>query len=74
MIKFYSSHCPMCKQIKMQLDKLGVEYEEISDENKYLSIAENTNIKSMPFAEVEGKILNSQDLIKWINAKREETK
>lgn len=70
MIKFYTSHCPVCKQIKGILDKSNIEYEEITDEADYLAVAEVNKIKSMPFAEIGGVIFNTQKLMQWIIEKR----
>lgn len=74
MVKFYTSHCPMCRQIKGILDKSNIEYEEIADETEYLAIAELNSIKSMPFAEIDGVILNTQKLMQWAIAKSKEKK
>lgn len=71
MVKFYTSHCPMCKQLKGMLDKGNIEYEEVTDETEYLAVAEVNKIKSMPFAEIDGVIFNTQKLMQWIVAKKE---
>lgn len=67
MIKYYSSHCPNCKILKMLMDKKKIEYVEIDDDNIYLEIAQQNNIKSMPFAEIEGKVVDTKTLQKYIN-------
>ena len=67
MIKFYTSNCAKCKVLKQLMDKNKIEYEEIDDEDVYLKLAEDNGIMSMPFAEIDGKIINNQELIKYIN-------
>lgn len=69
MIKFYTSHCPQCKVLKMTMDRKNIEYEEIDDESVYLDIAKENNIMSMPFAELEGKVLNTKELRDYIMTK-----
>lgn len=67
MIKLYSSHCTKCKVLAMLMDKKGIEYTTIDNENVYLPLAELNGIMSMPFAELDGKIMNATDLQAWIN-------
>lgn len=62
MIKYFSSHCPRCKVLKSLMDKEGLVYEEINDAEIYMPIAEENRILSMPFAEVDGKILDTKQL------------
>ena len=62
MIKFYSSHCPRCNVLKMLMNNNGMEYIEIDDENIYMPIAKENKILSMPFAEIDGKILDTKQL------------
>lgn len=66
MIKFYTSHCPNCKVLKMLMDKKKIEYTEIDNENIYLGIAKIYNIKTMPFAEIEGKVVDTKTLKNYI--------
>jgi glutaredoxin len=66
MIKFYTSHCPKCKVLKKLMDDKNIEYEEIDDENIYLEIAEKNNIISMPFAEINERVVNTKELQNFI--------
>lgn len=66
MIKFYTSHCPKCKVLKKLMDDKNIEYEEIDDENIYLEIAEKNNIISMPFAEINERVVNTKELQNYI--------
>ena len=71
MIKFYTSHCPRCKVLKMLMDNNGMEYIEIDDENVYMPIAKENKILSMPFAEIDGVMYGSKELQKYIVEKGE---
>ena len=71
MIKFYTSHCPRCKILKMLMDNNGMEYIEIDDENVYMPIAKENKILSMPFAEIDGVVYGSKELQKYIVEKGE---
>ena len=70
-IKFYTSHCPRCKVLKMLMDNNGMEYIEIDDENVYMPIAKENKILSMPFAEIDGIVYGSKELQKYIVEKGE---
>ena len=70
-IKFYTSHCPRCKVLKMLMDNNGMEYIEIDDENVYMPIAKENKILSMPFAEIDGVVYGSKELQKYIVEKGE---
>jgi hypothetical protein len=52
--------------LKMMMDKKNIKYEEIDDEDIYLSLAKKNNISSMPFAEINGKVVNTKELQKYI--------
>lgn len=69
MIKFYTNNCPNCKILKSLMDKKGIEYEVFDDENIYMNIANENNIRSMPFAEIDGIVLNTKKLQEYIMRK-----
>ena len=71
MIKFYTSHCPRCKVLKMLMENNGMEYIEIDDENVYMPIAKENKILSMPFAEIDGVVYGGKELQKYIVEKGE---
>mgnify|MGYP003611779027 FL=1 len=62
MITYFSSHCTRCKVLKSLMDKEGIAYEEVDDAVIYMPIADENRILSMPFAEVDGKILDTKQL------------
>ena len=69
MIKFYTNNCPNCKILKLLMDKKGIKYEVFDDENIYMNIANENNIRSMPFAEIDGIVLNTKELQDYIMRK-----
>lgn len=66
-IKFYSSHCPKCKILEQLMDQKQMEYQLIDDEQIYMPIADENNILSMPFAEIDGIIYKTKALQQFIN-------
>lgn len=62
-ILYSSKTCPMCKGLKMKLNKKGIEYETCEDTDFILS----KGIKHIPALEIDGKILDSASSIKWVN-------
>ena len=72
MIKFYTSHCPQCKVIKMLMDRNNIEYTEIDDEDIYIDVANKNGIQSMPFAEIDNKILNTKQLREYMTKREDE--
>ena len=66
MIKFYSNNCPICKMLKLTMNKNGIEYEEINDIDIIIAIANENEVKSMPFAEINGDILSTNELKEYI--------
>ena len=65
-MKYYTSHCPKCKVLKTLTDNKKIEYTEIDNEDIYIPIAESNGIMSMPFAEIDGQILDTKQLQKYI--------
>lgn len=66
MIKLYSSHCPQCMIIEQMLKNKKIEFEIIDDEKIYFPIAEKNDISSMPFADIDGEIMNTNKLKEYI--------
>lgn len=67
MIKFYSSHCPKCLMLEKIMRDKKIEFELIDNEKVYLEIADAHSILSMPFAEIDGVILNTTQLQSYIS-------
>lgn len=66
MVTFYTSHCPKCKVLKKLMDDKKIEYNEIDNPDIYVEIGEKNNITSMPFAEIDGKVVNTKELQNYI--------
>lgn len=66
MIKLYSSHCPQCMVVENTMKQKKIEYEVIDDAEKYMPIANENGIMSMPFADVDGKIMNGKELFNTV--------
>ena len=67
---FYSSHCPKCRVLEQLMKQNNIDYQLIDDENIYLSIAEKNEISSMPFAEIDGEIIDTKKLQQYINDRK----
>ena len=64
MIKFYHiTSCPMCEMLEEELQERNIAYESIMDED----ILREKNIIHVPALEVNGKILNLAESLKWVN-------
>lgn len=63
MVILYSTHCPKCTVLETKLKNKEIEFEEISDVEEMLS----KGISSVPYLEVEGKLLNFSEAVKWVN-------
>lgn len=63
MITFYTTNCPKCSVLKNKLDTKHITYDTCEDS----SIMLQKGITSAPALEVDGKIFNFKDAIKFIN-------
>ncbi len=59
---YTTEHCPVCNMVKLTLLQKGVEFEIIDD----LNIMSTKGFKSAPMLEVDEKIMNAKEAIKWI--------
>lgn len=62
MITLYSTNCPRCNILKTKLDNKGIEYTEENSVDKMLALG----IESAPVLEVDNKILDFFEAIKWV--------
>lgn len=62
---FYSTNCPKCKVLKAKMNQKGIEYKEINDVDFILS----KGIKSAPAIEIDGKIMDFSESVKWVGSK-----
>lgn len=58
----YSTGCPQCRVLEMQLKKKGIEFDVVSD----MDIMKQKGFMSMPVLEVDGEYLVFQKALQWI--------
>lgn len=63
MVVLYTIDCPKCKVLEAKLNNANIKYETVKDVNEMLS----KGIKSAPYLEVDGKLMNFNDSVKWVN-------
>lgn len=63
MITLYSTGCPKCKVLKTKLNKKDLQFVEVTDVKEM----EKLGFKAAPMLEVNGKIMNYSEAIKWVN-------
>lgn len=62
-VVLYSTHCPKCKVLETKMKQKNVEYVEIDDINAMLA----KGIKSAPYLEVDGTLMDFNEAVKWVN-------
>ena len=65
MIVLYTVDCPKCKVLEKKLESNGIEFEKCYDVDKMLELG----FKQSPQLQVNDKIMNFNEAIKWINEK-----
>ena len=66
MVKLYTIECPKCKVLRRKLDEKKINYEICSDIEEMKCLG----IMSAPMLEVDDKIFNFSEAIKWISNKK----
>ena len=61
MITLYSTGCPKCKILEKQLNKNKIEYKLVTDKDEMI----NKGFTSAPKLEINGKILDYVDAVRW---------
>ena len=59
----FSTGCPKCTILKKKMSQKGIEYTEVSDTQQMLDMG----LKSVPWLEVDGQMMNFEQANKWIN-------
>lgn len=59
----YSTHCPKCQILEKKLAQKGIEYVEVNDTQRMLDMG----LKSVPWLEVNGQMMDFNQANKWIN-------
>ena len=63
-IFLYSTGCPKCKILETKLAQKNVDYEMIDD----VDIMINKGFQSLPVLEVDSKLMEFGDAVRWVNA------
>lgn len=66
MIVMYSTHCPKCNVLEQKLNSKNINYGIIDDVN----IMIDKGFDFLPILEVDGKIMEFNEAVKWINEQR----
>ena len=61
MTVLYSTGCPKCKTLERQLEKNKIEYTLVTDKDEMI----NKGFTSAPKLEIDGKILDYTDAVRW---------
>jgi len=64
-IILYTIGCPKCKILESKLKSKSINFTMVSDEK----ILEEKGFDLLPVLEVDGKIMNFSDAVKWVNLK-----
>ena len=59
----FSTGCPKCQILEKKLAQKGIEYVEVNDTQQML----NMGLKSVPWLEVDGQMMDFNQANKWIN-------
>ena len=59
----FSTGCPKCIILKKKLSQKGIEYTEINDAKQIIDMG----LKSIPWLEVNGVMMDFNQANKWIN-------
>lgn len=61
-IILYTTHCPQCKVLEAKLKEKKINYSQITNVELMLQ----KGMDSVPVLEVEGKLLNYSQALKWV--------
>ena len=62
MVVLYSTNCPKCKVLKSKLEKLNIDYVEVTDIKELI----NKGFKEAPQLEVDGEFMNFSQANVWL--------
>lgn len=65
-VTYYTIHCPMCKSIQKMMDSKKIDYHVIDNRSEVIKKADEFNIADAPFAVIDGKCYEKEDLKIWI--------
>ena len=62
-VTLYSTHCPICNVVSMKLKQKNIKYNEINDVDTMIA----KGFMTAPMLEVDGKVMNSTEAMKFID-------
>lgn len=63
---YYTIHCPKCNVLQTLMTQKNITFTVVDDKDTVLSIAEEYNIRSAPFAVINGECYDTKKLQEWI--------
>jgi len=63
-ILLYSNGCVSCKNLKLMLQKAGIEYTENNNTEEMLALG----ISQIPVLSVDGELMSYEDAKKWVQS------
>lgn len=63
-ILLYSNGCPSCKNLKLMLQKAGIEYTENNNIEEMLALG----ISQIPVLSVDGELMSYEDAKSWVQS------
>ena len=61
-VVFYSTHCPQCRGLEMQLKRKVPNYTECND----IEEMKRVGLTSAPGLSVDGKVMSYAEALKWL--------
>jgi len=61
-IVLYSTNCPKCKVLEKKLNSFGIDYSIVTD----VDVMEQKGFQSAPVLEVDDKIYEFSEAVKWL--------
>ena len=61
-VTVYSTHCPQCKMLEMQLKKKNIEFDTVYGAEEI----EKRGYHSAPIMEVDGKTMSFAEAVRWV--------
>lgn len=62
-VKLYTTHCPKCKILEERLNEKKIKFDIIDNVEEL----QKMNFKTVPNLDIDGKIYNYLDAIKYLN-------
>lgn len=59
----YSTNCPKCIVLSKKMEQKNIKYDIVTD----VDLMQSKGFTSMPMLEVDGKLMDFGDAIKWVN-------